>query len=112
MRLGVSLEPPRWASDEGGLVPDTARKAERLGFDYGLMSGHVLENRNGSAMDPLAMLSALAGATSRIGLATSVLVLPYYNPVVLANQAATLDVLSNGRFVPSLVRGSMIPWRA
>jgi probable F420-dependent oxidoreductase len=77
----------------------TARKAERLGFYYVLMSGHVLENSNGSAMDPLVMLSAVAGATSRIGVATSVLVAPYYHPVVLANQVATLDVLSNGRFV-------------
>ncbi|GIG93008.1 TIGR03619 family F420-dependent LLM class oxidoreductase [Plantactinospora endophytica] len=99
MKLGVSLEPPQWASQDGDLVLQTARKAERLGFHYLLMSGHVLENRNGSAMDPLVMLSSVAGATSRIGVATSVLVVPHYNPVVLANQAATLDVLSNGRFV-------------
>lgn len=44
-------------------------------------------------------LAAFAGATSRIRIAASVLVLPYYNPVVLANQAASLDLLSNGRFV-------------
>jgi probable F420-dependent oxidoreductase len=99
MQLGLSLEPPQWAGHDGHLILRTARKAEHLGFHYVLMSGHVLENRNGSAMDPLVMLSAVAGATSRIGLATSVLVAPYYHPVVLANQTATLDVLSNGRFV-------------
>jgi probable F420-dependent oxidoreductase len=99
MQLGVSLEPSQWANHDGDLVLHTAQRAERLGFHYVLMSGHVLDNHNGSAMDPLVLLSAVAGATSRIRVATSVLVAPYYNPVVLANQAATLDVVSNGRFV-------------
>jgi probable F420-dependent oxidoreductase len=99
MQLGVSLEPPSWSSRSGELVLQTAQKAERLGFHSVLMSSHVLANLNGSAMDPLVLLSAVAGATSRIRIATSVLVLPYYNPVVLANQAATLDVISGGRFI-------------
>jgi alkanesulfonate monooxygenase SsuD/methylene tetrahydromethanopterin reductase-like flavin-dependent oxidoreductase (luciferase family) len=99
MQLGVSLEPPSWSSHSGELVLQTAQKAERLGFHSVLMSSHVLANLNGSAMDPLVLLSAVAGATSRIHIATSILVLPYYNPVVLANQAATLDVISRGRFI-------------
>jgi probable F420-dependent oxidoreductase len=99
MQLGVSLEPPRWGRQDGDRVLEAARKAERLGFRHVLMSGHVLENRHGSGMDPLVMLSAVAGATSGIGIVTSVLVVPYYHPVVLANQAATLDVMSGGRFV-------------
>ncbi|MFF0011880.1 TIGR03619 family F420-dependent LLM class oxidoreductase [Streptomyces sp. NPDC005374] len=48
--------------------------------------------------DPLVLLSAVAGATTRIGLVTSVLVLPLYDPVVVAHQTATLDRLSRGRF--------------
>ena len=99
MRLGVSLEPPRWSGRSGDLILRTAQKAERLGFHSVLMSGHVLANGNGSALDPLVLLSAVAGATARIRIATSVLVLPYYNHVVLANQAATLDVISGGRFI-------------
>jgi probable F420-dependent oxidoreductase len=47
--------------------------------------------------DPLIWLSYLAGVTSTINLATGVLILPQRNPVVLAKEVATLDVLSGGR---------------
>jgi probable F420-dependent oxidoreductase len=99
MRFGVSLEPSQPAR-----ALAVAREAERLGYDYVLMSSHVLAS-GGSALDPLVALSAVAGATSRIGVATSVLVLPYYDPVLLANQAASLDVLSGGRFTLAVGTG-------
>jgi probable F420-dependent oxidoreductase len=47
--------------------------------------------------DPLDVLAFLAGHTSRLGLATGVLVLPNHHPVVLAKRAATVDALSGGR---------------
>ncbi|TDD35054.1 LLM class F420-dependent oxidoreductase [Actinomadura sp. KC06] len=47
--------------------------------------------------DPLDLLAFLAGRTTRIGLATGVLVLPNHHPVVLAKRLATVDVLSGGR---------------
>jgi probable F420-dependent oxidoreductase len=47
--------------------------------------------------DPLDLLAFLAGLTSRIALATGVLVLPNHHPVVLAKRAATVDALSGGR---------------
>ncbi|OBI19920.1 LLM class F420-dependent oxidoreductase [Mycobacterium sp. E2327] len=47
--------------------------------------------------DPLDMLAFLAGQTSRLRLATGVLVLPNHHPVVLAKRAATVDALSGGR---------------
>ncbi|MFD9004750.1 TIGR03619 family F420-dependent LLM class oxidoreductase [Streptomyces sp. NPDC059582] len=104
MQLGISLEPP-FPTDDGSLGLRTALAAERLGFDYALVSGHVLANANGSAADPLILLSAVAGATQRIRLATSVLVAPYYDPVVLANQAATLDIASGQRFTLAVGTG-------
>ncbi|OBH58137.1 LLM class F420-dependent oxidoreductase [Mycobacterium sp. E2479] len=47
--------------------------------------------------DPLDLLAFLAGHTTRLGLATGVLVLPNHHPVVLAKRAATVDALSGGR---------------
>jgi probable F420-dependent oxidoreductase len=49
-------------------------------------------------LDPLICLSFVAAATTRIGIATGVLLLPEHNPVHVAKQAASLDRLSNGRF--------------
>jgi probable F420-dependent oxidoreductase len=50
-------------------------------------------------LEPLALMSFLAGVTSRIMLGTSVLVIPYRNPVVTAKMLATLDVMSKGRVI-------------
>jgi probable F420-dependent oxidoreductase len=97
VRLGISLNPVRPDGDAGRVLR-VAREAEQLGFDAISMSGQVLDYPLGSSLDPLVLLSAVAGATERVQLLTSVLVVPAYNPVVLANQAATLDVLSGGRF--------------
>jgi len=50
-------------------------------------------------LDPFATLTFAAATTSRIRLATGVLLLPQHNPLLVAKQAASLDVLSEGRFV-------------
>ncbi|MFE7169136.1 TIGR03619 family F420-dependent LLM class oxidoreductase [Streptomyces sp. NPDC057616] len=99
LRIGVA--PHRlWPARESEIddVLATARRAEELGFDHVFAGGHAVAGDLGVTPDPLVTLSAVAGATERIGLVTSVLVLPLYNPVVLAHQAATLDRLSGGRF--------------
>ena len=48
-------------------------------------------------MDPVEALTFVAGHTRRVTLGTSVLNMPFYNPVILARRLATLDVLSGGR---------------
>jgi probable F420-dependent oxidoreductase len=50
-------------------------------------------------LDPLLGLSFIAAHTSRVRLASGILLLPEHNPLIVAKQAATLDVLSDGRFV-------------
>jgi probable F420-dependent oxidoreductase len=50
-------------------------------------------------LEPLAMLAYLARATKRIRLGTSVLVVPYRNPILAAKMLATIDVLANGRVI-------------
>jgi probable F420-dependent oxidoreductase len=97
MRLGISLVPVSPGRD-GDVVARVAREVERLGFDSVLASGKVLADPNGAGLDPVVTLAAVAGATERLRIITSVVVLPLYEPVVLANQASTLDVLSRGRF--------------
>ncbi|HEX3332706.1 MAG TPA: LLM class F420-dependent oxidoreductase [Acidimicrobiales bacterium] len=59
-------------------------------------------------LDPLVLLGFLASATSRIRLATGILLLPEHNPVVVAKAAATIDVLSQGR----LSLGVGVGWSA
>ncbi|MGW0415987.1 LLM class F420-dependent oxidoreductase [Streptomyces collinus] len=60
--------------------------------------GRIAVPADADWLDPLLALAFAAAVTSRIELATGVLLLPEHNPVVVAKQAATLDVLSAGRF--------------
>lgn len=75
-----------------------AQEAEAQGFHSVWVPDHVLRVF-GPILDPLTVLSFVAGATQRIGLGTNVLIVPYRHPLILANEVASLDVLSGGRFV-------------
>ncbi len=68
--------------------------------------GRIAVPADADWLDPLLCLSFAAAGTSRIGLATGVLLLPEHNPVIAAKQAATLDVLCQGR----LTLGIGIGW--
>jgi len=62
-------------------------------------SGRMAGDERVSIPDPLVWLAYVAALTQRIRLATGVLILPERNPVVLAKELATLDVLSGGRVI-------------
>jgi probable F420-dependent oxidoreductase len=98
LNLGVSLQ-PRWPLDDGTAVLRAARYAEDLGFAHVAVGNRLLDSGFGLDTDPLVLLSAVAGMTTHLRLLTSVLVVPYSPAVVLANQAATLDVVSGGRLI-------------
>ncbi len=69
-------------------------------------TGKVAGDWSQGYLEPLALMSFLAGATSRVRLGTSVLVIPYRNPVVTAKMLATLDVMSGGR----VILGAGVGW--
>jgi probable F420-dependent oxidoreductase len=60
--------------------------------------GVIAVPADADGLDPLLSLSFVAAHTRRITLATGILLLPEHNPLTIAKQAATLDVLSGGRF--------------
>ncbi|MGH0031454.1 MAG: TIGR03619 family F420-dependent LLM class oxidoreductase [Myxococcota bacterium] len=92
-------------------VVDLAVAAERAGVDSLIVPDHVLMSDRTEAyawgpfpfpievpwLEPLTVLAAVAGATSRVRLATGILIAPLRPAPVLAKTAATLDVLSQGR---------------
>ncbi|MBI2526384.1 MAG: TIGR03619 family F420-dependent LLM class oxidoreductase [Candidatus Rokubacteria bacterium] len=78
------------------------RRAEDLGFECAVSIDHLLLTPPAYActwLEPLALLSALAGVTRTIRLGSMVLVLPLRNPAYFAKEWATLDLLSGGRSV-------------
>lgn len=80
-----------------GRYIDYVLQAEALGFSHIFMVEHHFTGV-GQVSSSLNLLAYLAGRTSRIRLGTAVVVLPWHNPVLLAEQVATVDLLSNGRF--------------
>ncbi len=105
MRFGVYLPTFAWpdpAFDQAARVTAFARKAEDLGFDALWVAEHFLvaPGLYGTVwMSPLLCLAHAASVTTRIRLATGLLIVPYYHPVTLAREIQTLWQLSGGRFV-------------
>ena len=87
------------------IIRGTAVRAEALGYDSVWVSDHVvvpdanIVNFGETVFDPLVTLGVIAGATSRVRLGTTVLIVPYRNAVVTAKMISSLDALSGGRFV-------------
>ncbi len=113
MRLGFALPQVGPAAGPDALI-SVARRAEELGYSdlwvldrllwplaprapYPAMPDGRLPDAYKTLLDPFETLSFVAAHTHRVGLGTSVLNVPYYNPVVLARQLTSIDVLSKGR---------------
>src|ERR1700730_1077832 len=79
---------------------ELAKKAEDSGFDALYVADHL-----GATASPFAALAAAAEATSTLKLGTYVLNVGIRDPLTLASDAATVDVISNGRFILGLGAG-------
>lgn len=77
-----------------------ARRAEELGY-----AALLMPDRIGTALAPLAALAIAAGATTTLRVGSHVFANDYRHPALLAKEAATLDLLSNGRFELGLGAG-------
>lgn len=123
-RIGVKA--PNWGSlASSDSLSDTARLAERRGFDAIWVSDHVVMPTEPKStypfradgrppfdprtpfQDPFVALAFVAAVTSYVELGIGVLVLPMRHPILVAKQAATLDVLSGGRAVLGVGTGWM-----
>ena len=87
-----------------GISEAMAVEAENLGFDSIWVNDHLLVPQSERYVpdvlyDPLIVASSLAAATSRIQVGTSVIVVPLRNPIATAKAVATLDHMSDGRFI-------------
>ena len=100
VRFGWFLVPE--ARDPWGLLEE-ARLAERAGFDLIGVQDHPYQRRY---LDTFTLLAALAAATERVGLFPDVANLPLRHPAMLAKAAASLDLLSGGRFELGLGAGA------
>ena len=111
MQLGA-LIPLGDIGGEPSAVRDYAQSVEAMGYDFLEAPDHVLGvnaasradwdmSRNTSKdlfHDPFVLFGFLAGCTTKLGFSTGVLILPQRQTVLVAKQAASLDVLCGGRF--------------
>jgi alkanesulfonate monooxygenase SsuD/methylene tetrahydromethanopterin reductase-like flavin-dependent oxidoreductase (luciferase family) len=93
MKIGMRL-PTREPSIDGAFLREWARRADHAGFSSLAVTDRVVHH----AKEPLVALAVAAGATQRIRLTASAIVVPSRETTLLARQCATLDALSNGRF--------------
>jgi probable F420-dependent oxidoreductase len=97
-RFGVNVR----TAGSGAEWAEKARKVERLGYSVLLVPDHLTD-----LLAPFPALAAAAAATTRLRVGTGVLNNDFRHPVLTAREAATLDVLSDGRLELGLGAGHM-----
>ena len=115
MKFGFII-PHNFGLDDPDDVLNIGKRAEELGFDSVWVNHHILNvgyifDRLGSKpyYDAITVLTWVAAHTEKVRLGTTVLVLPYLNPLVLAKTLATVDVMSKGRLNVGVGVGALKP---
>jgi probable F420-dependent oxidoreductase len=102
MHWGVILPNYGLDSNRDG-IRRVGELAEELGFDSVWTTEHIIVGPEavdpyGRVYDPLITLAWISGWSQRVGLGTSIVLVPLHNPIHLAKEVATLQELSGGRF--------------
>jgi probable F420-dependent oxidoreductase len=109
MKIGVVF-PQTEIGDDPGDIREYAQEVERMGFSHILAFDHVIGASRASRPvwnrpydldsmfhEPFVLFGYLAGVTTTVGLVTGIIILPQRQTVLVAKQAAAVDVLSRGR---------------
>jgi alkanesulfonate monooxygenase SsuD/methylene tetrahydromethanopterin reductase-like flavin-dependent oxidoreductase (luciferase family) len=113
MRVGIVLDlrnPATWRQSWAEVYAEAlafVEEADRLGLDVAVGEHHFWDD--GYMPQPLTFLAAAAARTSQARLATSILIAPFQHPVALAEQAAVVDCISDGRLELGLGMGYRVP---
>ena len=112
MRFGVCLPNfPFGIPPMRDAILEVARSAERLGYDSVWATDHVLvpkdKPRYARVFEAITTLAYVGGATRRVRLGASVLILAQRNAIVVAKQIASLDALTEGRVILGIGAGWM-----
>jgi probable F420-dependent oxidoreductase len=111
MRFGLRIPSFAWPDltyGDAGSLRAYCQQIDSLPFEDIWVIEHLLVAPavyGVSWLDPLTVLSFAASATERVGVGTSALVLPLRHPVMLAKEVATLQLLSQGRFILGVAAG-------
>jgi alkanesulfonate monooxygenase SsuD/methylene tetrahydromethanopterin reductase-like flavin-dependent oxidoreductase (luciferase family) len=112
MNFGLILtggNPPPWTAPAPRVYQNLihqAMLAEELGYDNVWTAEHHGTDEYFSAQFPV--LAAIAARTTRIRIGTYIVILPLYNPLQVAEEAATLDAISDGRFDLGVGQGYVV----
>src|ERR1700674_334734 len=101
-----SREALLWAGSDLGFVVEAGRRAEQAGYDSVWVGDSLLARPRG---EPLTLLGAVAGATSRVTVGTAVLLPLLRHPLALAHALATVDRIAKGRLIVGIGPGAELP---